>query len=259
MIARDRAGNEERFYDPISIRHSTPVSLGPGSVDLESGDYTLSTTDVSMGSGLSVSRGYSSRALEEGIEGPMGPQWTMTVGGSAESLVELVDHSIMLTGNNGRQTIFAKTETNTFESPIGDSNLRLRLEENKATKAKEAFYLEDAANQTKVKFTLPEGGTTVWVPTVQEGVAPTDTVTYKYRTAEGGNEYAVPSAPWGITSGPGGDLWYTESESERIGKITPSGAKTNTLSLQVRDRRELRKAQMGTSGLLTQTPATWIR
>jgi streptogramin lyase len=225
VIAHDRAGNEERFYDPISIRHSTPVAMGPGSVDLESGDFSLSSTDVSMGSGLTVSRAYSSRALEEGIEGPLGPQWNMTVGGSAESLVELVDHSMMLTGSNGRQTIFAKTETTTYESPVGDSNLTLKLEENKETKTKEAFYLEDLADHTKVKFTLPYGGTNVWVPTRQEGAVATDTVTYSYQTVEQSTEYALPSGsrPEGIAAGPDGHLWFVDESTSKIGKIATSG------------------------------------
>ncbi len=225
IVARDRAGNEERFYDPISIRHSTPVSMGPGSVDLESGDFSLGSTDVSMGSGLSVSRGYSSRALQEGDEGPLGPQWSVTVGGSAESLVELVDHAMMLTGSNGRQTIFAKTETNTYESPVGDSNLTLTLEENKETKVKEAFYLEDAADHTKVKFTLPSGGTKVWVPTRQEGAVATDTVTGSYQTVGQHAEYPVPSgsSPYAITTGPDGRLWFVDRGTSKIGKITSTG------------------------------------
>ncbi len=225
VIARDKAGNEERFYDPISIRHSTPVSMGPGSVDLESGDFSLNSTDVSMGSGLSVSRGYSSRALQEGVEGPLGPEWSVTVGGSAESLVELVDHGMMLTGSNGRQTIFAKTETNTYESPVGDSNLTLTLEENKETKAREAFYLEDAADHTKVKFTLPSGGTKVWVPTRQEGAVATDTVTWSYQTVGQHAEYSVPSgsSPYAITTGPDGRLWFVDRGTSKIGKITSTG------------------------------------
>ena len=61
VVVFDNAGNEQRHYEPISIRHSTPVALGPGSVDLESGDFTLGDKDVSMGTGLTVSRNYSSR------------------------------------------------------------------------------------------------------------------------------------------------------------------------------------------------------
>ncbi|MGB8966823.1 MAG: hypothetical protein WCB99_14400, partial [Candidatus Cybelea sp.] len=236
IVARDRASNEEQAYIPVSISHSTPVALGPGSVDLESGDYTLSTSDVSLGSGLTVSRAYSSRALEEGDEGPLGPQWSFTVGGSVESLVELVDHSMLLTGNNGKQTIFAyiepkepKTESPTYESPVGDSNLALTVEENKTTKVKEAFYLEDAADHTKTKFTLPSGGTKDWVPTVDEGaVEKTDTVTYAYKTAEQHAEYPVPSGskPTGIVGGPGGSLWVTNGGTNKIAKISLAGVPT---------------------------------
>jgi streptogramin lyase len=228
VVARDRAGNEKTFYDPISIRHSTPVSMGPGSVDLESGDYALSNTDVSMGSGLTVSRAYSSRATELGVEGPLGPEWSLTVGNSAESLVEMIDHSMILTGNNGRQTIFAKTETSTYESPVGDSNLKLTVEENKTTKAKEAFYLENAADHTKVKFTLPTGGTNVWVPTRQEGVVSTDTLTYTYQTAGQHFEYGVPSesSPYAIAAGPDGRLWFANYGTSKIGKITTTGSIT---------------------------------
>ena len=49
-VAFDKAGNEAREPFSISIRHSTPVALGPGSVDLESGDFSLGANDVSLGS-----------------------------------------------------------------------------------------------------------------------------------------------------------------------------------------------------------------
>jgi len=264
VIARDRAGNENRFYDPISIRHSTPVALGPGSVDLESGDYALSATDVSMGSGLTVSRSYSSRDVTQGDDGPLGPAWGVSMS-SAESLVEMVDGSVLLTAADGRQTIFASLGSSKFESPSGDSNLELNLEENKETKEKLAYYLKNAAAKTLVKFTQPSGST-AWVPTKQEGAASTDTVTYSYQTgrsfeeslptadtphaftsADGdlwfavesenkiikvnqGNvrtEYSLPagSKPNGIAADQQGNIWFTDKGTDEIGKIAPSGYK----------------------------------
>ena len=234
IVVTDRAGNEARREESISVRHSTPVAVGPGSVDLESGDFSLGATDLSMGSGLTVSRVYSSRATEEGDEGPLGPEWSMSMG-STESLVEMVDGSLRMTSANGSQAIFAmplagvKCESGApFESPPGDSNLKLWCEENKEAKKRIAYYLEDAADHTKVKFTLPSGDSTEWVPTVQEGAVATDTVTYKYQTAEGQNEYAVPagSGPADITAGPNGNLWYTDFETSKIGEITTTGAVT---------------------------------
>jgi streptogramin lyase len=231
VVATDKAGNEARVEKTISIRHSTPVALGPGSVDLQSGDFALSGGDVSMGSGLTVSRNYSSRATESGLEGPLGPQWNLDLG-PTESLVEMVDGGVLLTDAKGAQAIFASLGGGEFEPPTGDSNLKLTLEENKTTKEKLAYYLEDATKHTKTKFTLPSGGTKVWAPTRQEGAVATDTVSYAYRTVEQVNEFAVPtgSLPLGITRGADGNIWFTNSSTHKVGKMLPSGAYTEYAS-----------------------------
>jgi streptogramin lyase len=226
VVALDKAGNEAQAYEPISIRHSTPVALGPGSVDLQSGDFALKANDVSLGSGLTVDRNYSSRALEEGDEGPLGPQWNLNLG-STESLIELVDHSMLLTDGNGRQTIFAKTEGG-YESPTGDSNLKLTVEEKE--KKPVAYYLTNAAAHTNDKFILPSGGSREWVPTRQEGTVPTDTVTYAYQTAIQHDEYQVNKGEFDelrqLTLGSEGNVWYANMSLGKIGKITPTGAIT---------------------------------
>ena len=84
--AEDNAGNvktSEEFQ--LTVRHSTPVALGPGSLNLQSGDFSLGATDVAMGDGLSVSRTYSSRGLALGQEGPLGPQWLISTGSDPRS------------------------------------------------------------------------------------------------------------------------------------------------------------------------------
>jgi streptogramin lyase len=188
VVVKDRAGNEGRGEETIAIRHSTPVPLGPGSVDLESGDFTLGASDVSLGSGLSVSRVYSSRDLTAGGEGSLlGLQWSLSVG-SEETLVEMVDHSVLVTSATGGQTIFAailnskQEPTGKFEAPPGDSNLTMTLEENEK-KEKLAYYLKDPAVGTSTKFS-PSSTSKVWVPIAQEGPVPTDTVSYLYETVE---------------------------------------------------------------------------
>ncbi len=205
IVAKDRAGNEGREEETISIRHSTPVPMGPGSVDLESGDFTLGGSDVSLGSGLSVSRVYSSRDLTAGAEGGslLGPQWRLSIGGG-ESLIELVDGSVLVTSGNGGETIFAailnskQEPTGKFEAPPGDSNLTMTLEENEK-KEKVAYYLKDPAEDTSTKFTLSSTAK-VWAPTTQEGPVPTDTVSYFYETAEvGGKKVTRPSEERGAT------------------------------------------------------------
>lgn len=227
VVATDNAGNEERLPLTVSVHHSTPINLGPGSVDLQSGDYAIGAKDVSMGTGLTVERNYSSRAVEQGLEGGLGQQWNLSLG-TSESLSELIDGSVLLTSANGEQTIFASLGGGKFEPPTGDANLTLELEENKTTKQKLAYYLKDTAAGSKVKFTQPSGSGE-WVPTKQEGTVAADTLTYSYRTVEHHLEYPLPSsnvAFTDMTTGPDGNIWYTENRFEHcciVGEMTPSG------------------------------------
>ncbi len=231
VLTFDNAKNEARRQFEITIRHSTPVAVGPGSVDLQSGDFSFSAGDVSMGSGLSVSQSYSSRAVEQGAEGGLGPQWTLGLS-STESLEELVDGAVLMTDGKGRQSVFAPTEEHNaagelvFEAPVGDSNLAMTLSENKATKQKLAYFLRNAANGTSVQFTLPTGGSRLWMPTRQEGAVASDTVIYTYQTVPQTNEYPVPagSTPWGMATGSDGNLWFVETGSHKIARSTTAGA-----------------------------------
>jgi serine/threonine protein kinase len=59
--------------------------------------------------------------------------------------------------------------------------------------------------------------TTTSTPTPTSTPLPAGTIT----------EFTIPtsdSAPWGITAGPDGSLWFTEEKSNKIGRITPQGS-----------------------------------
>ena len=183
--AVDNASNYSRKTFTLVVYHASPVGMGPGSVNPESGDFALEAADVSISGGtdgLAVTRHYDSRNTTEGEEGPLGPQWAISLG-SLASLEVLPDHSVMAIGSQGL-TYFSKSG-NSFVAPAGDTNLTLHAEENGA-KEVVAYYLEDAADGSSTKFTLPEGAES-WMPTVTEGPNGTNTTTDEYTTVEGEN------------------------------------------------------------------------
>lgn len=162
----------------MTVRGASSVGFGPGGVDPVTGDFTLAVGDVAVGSGLTVTRSYDSGTVTAGSQGSVGPQWALSLAGQ-EQLEVQPNESVIFTDNKGSQGIFRSTSKGVFEAPTGDSNLTLTEGESHGAKA---YILANPASGTKTIFTLPEGGGSAWVPTIQEGPIPTDTVTYSYKT-----------------------------------------------------------------------------
>jgi RHS repeat-associated protein len=181
VIAEDRAGNVETHEYAMTVRQASPVSLGPGSLSPESGEYGLDATDVSMGGGLTVSRSYLSQHLTAGVEGPLGAQWAIDMTSSAEHLEKQPNGSVVLSDSSGERAIFPTDGKGGFTSPTGDANLTLSEKETSGVKE---YVLTNAAKGASTHFTLPGGGGSQWMPTTQEGTAPTETLTYTYETVE---------------------------------------------------------------------------
>ncbi|MCW3033330.1 MAG: putative large secreted protein [Solirubrobacterales bacterium] len=182
LVATDNANNEARHGELVTVLHSKPVPLGPGSLNLESGNFSVGASDVAMGTGLTASRNYSSRDVTSGESGPLGPLWGLSVA-TSESLLELGEGSVELTSANGSQSLFLSLGPGLgYQPPAGDANLALTFEEDEKHE-KVAYYLSNAADKSKVKFTKI-GASPNWVPTVQEGPVTTDTVTYRWQTVE---------------------------------------------------------------------------
>jgi RHS repeat-associated protein len=171
---------EEFAFDTGHL--ATPVALGPGSVSPETGEFFLNATDVSVdgpGAALSVKRSYSSSHLAAGAEGPLGPQWIMSVGGS-QSLTKAAEGAVVLTDAEGQESVFTSKGKGEFNSPPNSSSLVL-TEVLEKEKTKE-FLLKDGSGQV-TKFTLPGDGTgSTWVPARLEGPGATNVVTYAFRT-----------------------------------------------------------------------------
>jgi len=176
-LATDNAGNITTKSYTLRVYQASPVAIGPGSVNPESGDFALEAADVGFSGGtgtLAVTRHYDSRNLTEGDEGPLGPQWTLSLG-SLDSLEVLPDNSVMVVGPEGL-THFALKKGGGFEAPPGDANLTLELKGSE-------YLLNDPAKDTTTRFTQPAGAKS-WMPTVSEGPVATNTMTDEYRSVE---------------------------------------------------------------------------
>ena len=152
------------------------------------------------GSSLTVTRSYGSRHLTAGSEGPLGPQWSLSVG-SQESITKLPSGNATLTTSNGGQTTFTSNEKGGFVSPKGDANLALSEVKNEHGELTE-YVLKDAANAASTRFTSLTGPSgTLWKPTKQEGPLSSQTTRYVYQTVEGVTEpkYAVAPEPAGLS------------------------------------------------------------
>jgi RHS repeat-associated protein len=186
VTATSYAGDVASEQFTIYTGHqATPVALGPGSVSPESGEFFLSSTDVSLGgpgATLSLKRSYGSSELTAGAEGPLGPQWSMSVGGS-QTLTKTPEGAVVLTNGEGQESVFTSKGKGEFTSPTLAASLTLsEVVEKEKTKE---FLLTDKGGQV-TKFTLPSGGTgNTWVPSTLEGPGATNITTYAFKTTGG--------------------------------------------------------------------------
>jgi RHS repeat-associated protein len=132
VTATDWAGNETPRTLFVTVNEAESEPVGPGSVNLTTGDFKLSATDVSIasaGADLTVSRTYDSRRLSEGAGGPLGVQWSLNLpelasGGVWRSL-RPVAGGVRLTAVSGESVTFASSGETTFVSPGGYQTLQL--------------------------------------------------------------------------------------------------------------------------------------
>jgi RHS repeat-associated protein len=177
IVATDNAGNVAEKSFTIQVRHATPISVGPGSLNPVSGQLSLSGPKLSMGGGLSFGSTYSSRKIS-GSAGAFGSQWTSSLAGQ-QNIIKLSNGSMVLAGATGSATIFVKKGTS-FESPRGDSNLNLT---EVTTEGVKELVLKNAYTSTSTNFAIPTGGSgEEWVPTSTKGALPSETVTYASET-----------------------------------------------------------------------------
>ncbi len=206
VTATDNANNVAQEEFSFRVGGASPVSVGPGSVDPSDGQFTLNATDVSLGGTSGVSRTYQSRSLTAGAEGPLGPQWAISVGGG-EGLTLLANGSAVLNAPGGSNTMFTRNEKGEFESPSGDSNLKLEPKEKVPGKGISEYVLTDPTTGAKTKFEQPAAA---------QGTTP------EY-TNQFGAEAGQLKHPISDAVDPAGNVWVTSNESDLIEKFSPTG------------------------------------
>lgn len=208
VTVTDKAGNVAKEEVTLKVHHATPVAVGPGSVNPQSGEFSINATDVSISSPsgplLTVARSYRSRHSPKGGFGPLGWQWTLSVGGE-EGIIKLANGSVTLKTASGGEASFTSNGSTTLLSPSGDSNLALSEVKNGKGELAE-YVLEDVADAATTRFTSLSGPTgSLWEPSKQEGPLVSQTVIYTYQTVEGVTEptFALAPAPAGVSCGGG--------------------------------------------------------
>ncbi|MFJ9428388.1 DNRLRE domain-containing protein [Streptomyces sp. NPDC101490] len=169
---------------------------GPGSVNLLTGDHTLSATDVSL-FGLSVSRTASSRrpdagARQEGQAAVFGPQWTSgTVAEITESdwshLKKTSATSVALVDIDGEELGFTATTGGGWKPEPGAEDMTL------TGSPSGSFTLNDTEGTLTV-FTKPDASATTWqvASSTLDGLDRSTTTVVSETVTEDGEKRARP-------------------------------------------------------------------
>ncbi|MEV0493514.1 DNRLRE domain-containing protein [Streptomyces atratus] len=179
--------------------------VGPGSVNLLTGDYTLSATDASAFD-LSVSRTISSRtpdkgAKQEGQAPIFGKEWvTGTVAEMTDSdfshIRKVSDTAVAVVDSEGEETHFAANAAKTgWIAEPGSEDLTLK------GSVTTSFTLTDTEG-TVTEFTKPDPATTTWQvsSTLLDGLSNSTTTVVSETVTVDGKKLARPKRIIGATS-----------------------------------------------------------
>jgi len=120
IFTEDNAGNSSTTEVPFLIKAGPATQMGPGTLDLASGGFSLSSRDVSasdVGNGLSLTRSYDSQGLPA-VASPFGPNWQMSLGGW-QGVQRLTSGAAVFTDARGRSLLFAPEKGGGYTSPPG--------------------------------------------------------------------------------------------------------------------------------------------
>ncbi len=153
--AYDWLGNES-VSEPIhvTVNEAPYQSLGPGAVNLKTGDYKLTAGDVAItaaGADLSITRSNDSRGPSHGAGGLLGPQWELGMpdlagGGVWKSLLVTPDGSVNAAAANGNSVLFASNGSGGYTAPAGYQTVTL----SEPSKSPVEYRLTDASGNATI-------------------------------------------------------------------------------------------------------------
>ena len=201
IYAEDWAGNWEEKSFPITIAH--PVGdtqqVGPGTLNLRSGNYTLGATDVSLPAGtatLSVARTYNSQSQES--TGPLGPGWLLSLpdtsgGGQWQSLQVLEGGNVEVTTTGGQKFVFVANGEK-YTSPPDFKTYTL----SEPVKSPPTYRITDPGGDY-TQFTEPSGATAFMPTTVGQAVGKGGLNKVTYVLKEGKTTEVLGPEPSGVS------------------------------------------------------------
>ncbi|WP_051800023.1 RHS repeat-associated core domain-containing protein [Catenuloplanes japonicus] len=180
------------YTDPVRITVDplgavgTVQQVGPGSLNMLTGDFTVSSSDVS-GFGLGLSRHSSSRSPSAGAAephvAPFGPQWTTqyAVAGSFNiAWLRRSGPTVTIGNGTGYTTILTQRTDGTWHPQTGAERLSLSYD---ATT--DVYTLKDVADGATATFAKVTTDMTVYSVTRTRTTAENSTTAYGYDTVLG--------------------------------------------------------------------------
>ena len=180
---RSRVADVDLEKYGVSAGNAT-ASIGPGTVDLSSGNFSYTATDATLSTfaePLVVTRAYNSLHPDASAAGPYGPGWTVSApmaGVSGYSYLNVVSHpglgAVDVFDPAGARIRFEKTGDTTFKPPVGYEGLRL----DRIPGQYDKYTLTDLDGVITTFVTLPN--TTKFVPSRVEQPDSQGTASYNY-------------------------------------------------------------------------------
>lgn len=129
-VAQDGAGNSVSTEVPVLVKPGPSAEMGPGSLDLGTGAYSIAMNDVdpsTAGTGLSLKRTYNSQTPAPSAS-PFGSAWEMGLGGW-QGIERLSNGIASFTDARGRSLMFTAKEGG-FVPPPGYQGWSLAYDPN---------------------------------------------------------------------------------------------------------------------------------